>query len=133
MTANLNVSPPKLLPAWSKEQLGLEASFPGIHQQLQNTMNRTAAIMFGEPLRVWHTIKLDPQRRKFVAYVHMFIAGRGRTDFPVIPDQHNPHPDKLIGPNDTPYGFGSWVDANTFGLAAAQKLLKSMLDDEEDK
>lgn len=48
----------------------------------------------------------------WVAYLHVRTFDGQRFTMPVIPDEHNSRPDKIVRPDDKPYVFHRMADAD---------------------
>lgn len=101
----------------------LRKRFPGIDQAIGHAVADMADHVHGQDLRVW--VQIEPQVPKgltiatgWTAYVTARAPGLGEVTVPVIPDEHNPNPGKVIHSGDKPWVFRSMQEAERAGDAA---------------
>lgn len=107
--------------------MNLVARFPNLPARLETDIRLAAARQLRKPLDVWTTITISPDRKGFVVFAHVAIcAGEEYHAYPVIPDEHNPHPEKLVMSEDKPHVFAEIRQANNAATRAKKELEEQM-------
>lgn len=109
----------------------LRTRFPNLDQSIGRTVADMADYYVEEKPRVWTDVR--PLQRdglsvagRWVAYVHGRHPKLEEGTWPVIPDEHNPRPDKLIKADDPPHVFWSMIEAERHAEEAAANLLQQL-------
>lgn len=103
--------------------------FPGFEEGMGKAISDMAeTLVEHRPVRGWTSIEpLDPQDPlpgRWIARVHAFITEtKQQITMPVIPDEFNTHPSKLVRAEDTPHVFTYMSEAETAADEALAELL----------
>lgn len=106
-----------------RERAHLRKRLPGLDQAIGRAVADMADYVHGQDLRVW--ARIEPQvpaglsiATGWTVYVTARAPGLGEVTVPVIPDEHNPNPGKVIRSDDKPWVFPSMQEAERAGDAA---------------
>jgi hypothetical protein len=99
----------------------------GLDEAIGRSVADMADHVHGEGLRIW--VRVEPQIPEGLAiatgwtvHVTARIPGLGEITMPVIPDEHNPNPGKVIHSDDKPWVFPSMQAAERGGEVARAAL-----------
>lgn len=108
----------------------LRRKFPSIDAKIGAMVDDMAKLM-GErkPDAVTGWTEARPARQdsiigEWVAYLHVRLGNLDQWRIPVIPDEHNPEPTKLVRPEDEPWVFKTMQEADR----AANSYLPGLLE-----
>lgn len=103
----------------------LRTKLPGFENKLGSMVVDMANHETGPQVRGWIEVKhANPHDQlakaagvDWVAWLHVRTPDSQTYSCPLIPDEHNPHPQKLVRPNDPPHVFRHMIDAENLANA----------------
>lgn len=96
--------------------------FPGILDAIGRAVADGCDIEDNKPkARAWHDIRIAPHGG-YQVWLHGRAPWLDDIILPLIPDEHNPRPDKFVKPTDKPYTFYLMSEAHEAGQAYARKM-----------
>lgn len=102
----------------------LRRRFPGIDAKAGACVADMADILNGpEKVRTWWEVRAASDLPgAWHGWVHGRLLDGTTFKFPVVPDEHNPRPDKLVKVDDPPHVFTYMDEAEKAATAAADEL-----------
>lgn len=108
----------------------LRRRFPGFEESLGRCVHEAAELCVEhKPVRGWIQVRPldpnDPLPGRWVAFIHAVVTEtKQEICLPVIPDEFNSRPDKIVRAGDTPHVFTYMSEAEE----AANKELPGLID-----